>query len=128
MARVAPRVYVHADDIARLEHLIEQLPESRRVQVLLEDGTRLQGIVELRPGIQAFYDPQGREGMNALLRLEAFLDDGRTHDGGLDNGGVHDIWLDAIREVTRLPNPSPPQPSSRAFPPDPNAPAPPITR
>jgi uncharacterized protein DUF3247 len=118
MARVAPRVYVHAVDVARLEHLVEQLPQSRRVDLLLEDGSRLRGIVEMRPGVQAFFDPQGREGMNALLRLEAFLDDGRGHDGGVRN-----LWLDEIREVTRLPNPSPPEPSTRTAPPDPNAPA-----
>lgn len=116
MARVAPRVHVQADDVARLEHLIGQLPQSRRVKLLLDDGSVVHGIVQMRPGIQAFFDPEGREGMNALLRLEAFLDDGRPHDGGIRN-----VWLDEIREVTRLPNPSPPEPSRRMSPPDPNA-------
>ena len=117
MARVAPRVYVQSADIARLEGLVEQLPQSRRVALRLDDGARLQGIVEMRPSVQVFFDPDGREGINALLRLEAFLDDGRPHPGG-----IHDIWLDEIREVTRLPNPSPPEPSNRTDPPDPNAP------
>lgn len=117
MARVAPRVYVHAAEIGRLEQLVEQLPQSRRVQLLLEDGSLLHGIVEMRPAVQAFFDPEGREGMNALLRLEAFLDDGRPHDGG-----SRSLWLDEIRAVTRLPNPSPPEPSQRTAPPDPNAP------
>jgi hypothetical protein len=64
-----------------------------------------------------FFDPDGREGMNATLRLEAFLDDGRPHPTTLFN-----IWLDEIDAVTRLPNPSPPEPSLRSRPPDPNAP------
>ena len=54
-----------------------------------------------------------------IARLEAFLDDHRPHAGGL-----HDLWLDEIRAVTRLPNPSPPEPSRRTHPPDPNAPTP----
>jgi hypothetical protein len=53
------------------------------------------------------------------VRIEAFLDDGRRHEGG-----VHDIWLDHIEDVMSLPNPSPPEPSSRIAPLDPNAPTP----
>ena len=82
----------------------------------LEDGTQLRGIVETQPGVQAFFDPDGREGMNALLRLDA-----SAEAGAADRDGIHDIWLDTIRAVTRLPNPSPPQPSTRHHPPDPNA-------
>jgi hypothetical protein len=119
MARVAPRVYVAADDIASLEATCLQLPSNERVQLLLDDGTRLQGVVETMPGMQAFFDPGGREGMNALLRLEGCPDDGRPHPGA-----IHDIWLDQIHAVTRLPNPSPPEPSTRAHPADPNAPTP----
>lgn len=116
MARVAPRIYVDSADIARLEATSLELSSSQHVELLLEDGTRLRGIVAERPGVQAFFGPDGREGMNALLRLEAFLDDGRPHPGGL-----HDIWLDEIQAVTRLPNPSPPEASTRHHPPDPNA-------
>jgi Protein of unknown function (DUF3247) len=119
MARVAPRVYVDAADIARLEAIGAQLSQDARVQVSLEDGSRLSGMVSAMPTVQAFFDPQGREGMNALLRLEAFLDDDRAHPGG-----IHDLWLDEIRAVARLPNPSPPETSRRTHPPDPNAPTP----
>jgi hypothetical protein len=119
MARVAPRVYVAAADIAALEATCLQLLSNERVQLLLEDGTQLLGVVETMPGVQAFFDPAGREGMNALLRLEGFLADGRPHPDG-----VYDIWLDQVRAVTRLPNPSPPQTSTRAHPADPNAPTP----
>ena len=119
MGRVAPRVYVGAADIARLEAVATQLPQDARVQVAMEDGRHVSGMVSATPTVQAFYDPEGREGMNALVRLEAFLDDHRPHAGGL-----HDLWLDEIRAVTRLPNPSPPEASRRTHPPDPNAPTP----
>ena len=119
MSRVAPRVYVEAADIARLEAVATQLSQDARVRIQMEDGRELRGMVSAMPTVQAFFDPRGREGMNALVRLEAFLDDDRPHAGGL-----HDLWLDEIRAVTRLPNPSPPEPSRRTHPPDPNAPTP----
>jgi hypothetical protein len=119
MTRVAPRVHVDADAIARLEAIGLQLPESERVRVQLEDGSEIEGVIEAAPGIQVYFDPDGREGMQALVRLEAFLDDGRPHPGGIRN-----IWVDEIRAVMRLPNASPPEPSTRIAPPDPNAPAP----
>jgi hypothetical protein len=119
MARVAPRVYTRPEDLAVLEARVADLPSHRRVHLRLEDGSEVTGIVELRPAVQLFFDPEGREGINALLRLEAFLDDGRPHDGGIRN-----IWLDEISEITRLPNPSPPEVSSRTHPADPNAPTP----
>jgi hypothetical protein len=121
MARIAPRVYVDAADMARLEALALQLPQDARVQLTLEDGRRITGMVSAMPTVQAFFDPGGREGMNALLRLEAFLDDGRPHPGGL-----HDFWLDEIRDVTRVANPSPPEPPVRGSNTtrDPNAPTP----
>jgi hypothetical protein len=118
MARVAPRVHTDQATIARLEAIGRELIESRHVRVRLIDDNVIDGIVEMTPSIQVFFDPDGREGMNAVLRLEAFLDDGRPHAGG-----IHDVWLDEIEQVTRLPNPSPPEPSRRS-PADPNAPAP----
>ncbi len=115
MARIAPRVYVDEAGIARLEAVTLQLSQDERVQVTLEDGDRIVGTVSATPAMQAFFDPQGREGMNALVRLEAFLDDGRPHPGG-----SRDVWLDEIREITRLPNASPPEPANA--PGNPNAP------
>ena len=117
MSRIAPRVYQQAADIARLQAIADQLLENERVRVVLADGSQVDGIVELTPSMLVFFDPDGREGMNATLRLEAFLDDGRPHPATLFN-----IWLDEIDGVTRLPNPSPPEPSLRSGPPDPNAP------
>ena len=117
MARVAPRVHTDPERIARIETVALQLPQDLQVEVTLDDGTRITGVVDATPSIQVFFDPDGREGLNALLRLDAFLDDGRPHPDG-----IHDVWLDTIVEVARVPNPSPPEPSKRTAPADPNAP------
>jgi hypothetical protein len=109
-------VHVQAAAIERLEAIGAQLHENERVRVELEDGRVVEGIVELTPSLLVFFDPDGREGMNATVRLQPWLDDGRPHPDARLN-----IWLDEIGAVTRLPNPSPPEPSSRV-PPDPNAP------
>ena len=110
MASVATRVYTHQDDLAGLQAIALQLRQDQRVQVSLHDGSQHTGIVSAVPVMQVFFDPHGREGMNALVKL-----DGQTGD----QDGM--FWLDEIASVTPLPNPSPPQPSS-AWPPDPNAP------
>ncbi len=110
MTRVATRVYTHQVDLARLESIVLQLRQDQRVEVTLLDGTRQSGIVSAVPVMQVFFDPHGREGMNALVKLD-------RHDGV----GDCSLWLDEIATITRLPNPSPPQPSN-AWPPDPNAP------
>ena len=115
MTRVAARVYVEAAEIARLELLAQQLPQDQRVQVTLDDGSTIRGIVSAMPGMQAFFDPAGREGMNALVRIETEGSDQHADDR------ARTLWLDQIMEITRLPNPSPPQ-RSRARPADPNAP------
>jgi hypothetical protein len=117
MSRDAPRVHVDAAAIARLQAIAVQLPQDALVQVRLVDGRQLRGMVSAVPTVQAFYDADGREGVNAVLRIESFLDDGRPH-----GGGDHYLWLDQIDEVERLPNPSPPELSTRRHPIDPNAP------
>ncbi|HSR65449.1 MAG TPA: DUF3247 family protein [Xanthomonadaceae bacterium] len=119
MTRVAPRVHIRNEEIALLEAIALQLPQNERVQLRLADGRELTGTVTQMPTVQSFFDPEGREGTNAILRLDTFLDDGRPHDGGR-----YDIWLDDIDGVTRVPDPSPPEPSARIAPPDPNAPTP----
>ena len=111
MSRVAPRVHVGAAGIARLEALALHLPQDQCVHLLLEDGREVSGIVSAMPSVQAFFDPGGREGMNALVRIEP-----------TGTAVAESLWLDQIVEVMRLPNPSPPQ-ASRASPRDPNAPS-----
>jgi len=127
MARVAPRVYLAAADIARLEAIALQLPQDARVQVTLEDGRQIAGMVSATPTVQAFFDPRGVEGMNALLRLDACTDAAHFVESSHQRAhpdGIHDLWLDEVSAVTRLPNPSPAETSARSHPPDPNAPTP----
>lgn len=112
MSREAPRVHVDPAAIAWLEAVSTQLQQDSRVEVRLDDGSALRGIVTMTPTIQAFYDPDGNEGLNAVARIER------------ESGGNGYLWVDRIATVERLPNPTPPQPSSRTHPPDPNAPSP----
>lgn len=112
MSSIAPRVYTDPATTARLESLVTQLSEAERVQVTLEDGTVMRGLVSAVPSMQVFFDPDGSEGLNALVRIE---------ESG-DKRQFHDVWLDKVSEVIHLPNPTPPEPSTRLHPPDPNAP------
>ena len=112
MSRIAGRVYSNAADLARFEAIALQLPQDARVAVALDDGSVVRGIVTATPTLQMFFDPQGDEGLNGVVRIE-----------GLPSGsGDHYLWLDRIHAVDPLPNPSPPQASTRSHPPDPNAP------
>ena len=112
MSRIAGRVYSDAADLARFEALALQLPQDSRVAVVLDDGSIVQGIVTTTPTLQMFFDPQDNEGLNGVVRIEGFP----------AGAGDHYLWLDRIQSVTSLPNPSPPEMSSRIHPPDPNAP------
>lgn len=116
MSRAAPRVYADPVAIARLENVAVQLPQDARVEVELEDGSRLRGMVSMTPTVQAFYDPDGNEGLNGVARIECEAGNGRA------TGQSEYLWLDTIGNVEHLPNPTPPEPSTRV-PPDPNAPA-----
>jgi hypothetical protein len=110
MSREAPRVHVDPAAIARLEDVSTQLAQDSRVEIRMDDGSTMRGIVTLTPTVQSFYDPDGNEGLNAVARIER------------ESGGNGYLWVDRISAVERLPNPTPPQPSSRIHPPDPNAP------
>lgn len=93
MARIAERIHTLPADIARIEALIVQLSDGDRVELLLDDGSTLDGIVAGRPSVQVFLDGDGNEGINAVLRLEQpALDAPMT-------AGWRDLWVDTIREV-----------------------------
>ena len=117
MSRSAPRVHADQAVIARMEHFALALPQDSRVELRTDRGECFRGMVSATPTVQSFYDGEGREGLNGVVRLEQFLDDGRPHPGG-----QRYLWLDEITHVERLPNPSPAEPSTRLDPPDPNAP------
>lgn len=93
MAKYAEHVYTDQARIAALESRAGELPGLARVQLTLEDGSRLLGTVATQPTIQSFRDANDNEGMNALLRLD-----------DLDTPvQQHLVWLDTIREVRPLP-------------------------
>ena len=115
MSRDAPRVHVDPVAVARLEQVAVQLPQDARVEVELDDGSRLRGMVSMTPTVQAFFGPDGDEGLNGVARIEC------ESDAGVATGDSEYLWLDRIGNIERLPNPTPPQPSTRV-PPDPNAP------
>ena len=114
MSRIAGRVYSNAADLARFEAIALQLPQDARVAVALDDGSVVRGIVTATPTLQMFFDPQGEEGLNGVVRIE----------GVPAGSGDHYLWLDRIDAVEPLPNPSPPEASTRDHPRDPNAPTP----
>lgn len=114
MSRIAPRIHTDPAVIAQLEAFATQLPQGQCVAVTLDDGSTVRGVVSATATAQVFFDARGNEGLNAIVRIEDL------HDQHVD----HYLWLDRVRDVVRLANPSPPRPSTRRHPPDPNAPAP----
>jgi hypothetical protein len=68
--RIAPRVYTRQADIERLQALIPELPNDRHVQLTLVDGRVFTGIVAARPMTMQYFDTDGREGTNGVVRLE----------------------------------------------------------
>ena len=92
MTQIADRVCTTDEEIARLEQLVTQLPQHARVELVMDDGSRLAGAVAVRPTVQAFVDAQGQEGINGHLRI----------DDAADPSQLHWVWLDRIREVRRL--------------------------
>ena len=93
MSRIADRVYTDQFDIDRLEATIRALDIGDRVSLLMEGGEVVQGIVAAKPSVQVFLDPAGREGINAVVRIEEpALERPET-------AGWRDLWVDAIREV-----------------------------
>lgn len=92
MGQLAERVYTEQRDIARLEAWAEQLEDEARVEVRLADGARIEGYVTARPTVQVFLDDEGREGLNALVRI----DDAATPEH------AHYVWLDRIVDIRRV--------------------------
>jgi len=93
MGKYAKHVYTNQAQIAALESWVQQLPDEARVQLTLEDGSRLLGTVAVRPTVQTFRDEAENEGANGLLRLDDL-------DSPVQQ---HLVWLDTIREVRPLP-------------------------
>lgn len=93
MARIARRVYVDKHDVDRLRALAAGLGNGDRVSLAMDDGEVVQGVVSVRPSLQVFFDPAGREGVNAVLRLSEtdLRQPGRAE--------WRQLWVGDIREV-----------------------------
>lgn len=92
MSRRSEHVYTDPEDIAWLEALALRLPSNAHVAVQCKDGSQCTGVVSQRPSPQMFYDAEGVEGVNAVLRLE----DDQARDG------ERELWLDRIASVRKL--------------------------
>ena len=92
MTRIAERVHHDPAEIARIESRILELDDQAIFAVLLDDGSRLEGTVTVRPSIQTFRDAEGNEGVNSLLRLDDLHAPGHSHY----------VWLDRIAGLQRL--------------------------
>lgn len=92
MTAFAERVHTRQDEIALIESRIVELPDEAIVEITLDDGRKLKGLVTTRPMIQTFRDAEGREGVNALLRLDDLEQPGHSHQ----------VWLDRISEIFHM--------------------------
>ena len=92
MTAIAERVHTRQDEIALIESRIVELPDEAIVEITLDDGRKLKGVVTVRPTIQTFRDTEGREGVNALLRLDDLEQPGHSHQ----------VWLDEVREIFHM--------------------------
>ena len=91
MTQFAEQVYTEQRDIARIESWAEQLEDEARVEIRLANGECVEGFVTARPTIQVFRDGEGREGMNAMVRI----------DDQANPEHAHYLWLDRIVDIRR---------------------------
>lgn len=94
--RIADTVHTAQVDIDRLQARISELPNDAHVELSLDDGRVLAGIVSGQPTIQQFFDRSGREGSNAVVRLEQPALDAP------EQAGWTDLFLDRIVRVRAL--------------------------
>lgn len=94
--RTADTVYTRQQDIDRIQALIVELDNDDRVELTLDDGRVLRGIVAFKPTIQQFYDRGGREGSNAIVRLDQPALDAP------EQAGWTDVFLDRVVRLRHL--------------------------
>lgn len=90
MTSHASRVHRDPAAIERLQSLIAALPDGARVALKLEDGSELHCRVAARPLMQVFVDAHGKEGSNAVVRVEPLTAD------PFESAPPQDLWLDSI--------------------------------
>lgn len=96
MTRTAEQVFTAAEDIARLRCQIEELPNGAHVRLHMKDGSVQRGTVAGRPMAQMFFDPEGREGTNSVVRLE---EPAMDHP---ETASWREVWLHRVERIERL--------------------------
>ncbi|MEO8365040.1 MAG: DUF3247 family protein [Pseudoxanthomonas sp.] len=92
MTKIVERVHTRQDEIALLESRIAELPDEAIVEITLDDGRKLKGLVTVRPTLQTFRDADGQEGVNAVLRLDDLEQPGQSHQ----------VWLDRVSNIFHM--------------------------
>lgn len=92
MGQIADHVYTEQADIALIESRIVALPDEAIVELTMGDGRKLKGVVSTRPSIQTFRNPQGGEGVNALLRIDDLQHPEHAHY----------LWLDEVIDIVHI--------------------------
>lgn len=92
MGRIAKTVCTRVADIRRITRLIGELPSGERVRIVERNGQVLTGTVIERPAMQVFEDVHGKEGLNAVVRI----DDPSAPPWNAE------LWLSDIRRVESL--------------------------
>lgn len=89
MTRRAARVHSDRNRVEQMAALCARLDEEERVSVGLDDGSRVTGVVLAKPSLQTFFDGDGNEGLNAVVKLDDV-------DG---SGRARSYWLDTVVDV-----------------------------
>ncbi|MET0580619.1 MAG: DUF3247 family protein [Pseudoxanthomonas sp.] len=92
MTKIVERVHTDQAEIALIEARIARLDDESIVELTLSDGSKLKGVVTVRPTVQTFRDADGTEGINSLLRLEDLDQPGKTHQ----------VWLDQVTDIFHM--------------------------
>lgn len=91
MSQQPPTLVASRDAVAKIEHWITLLDDEAVVRLTL-DSEAVEGVVAVRPTIEAFRNDAGEEGHNALLRLDALT----------PSQIPRYIWLSDVRGIERL--------------------------
>lgn len=89
MGRIAERVHTDQREIERIEALAAELPDEAIVELEMDDGRSIAGVVSVRPTVQVFRDAHDNEGINALVRI----------DDATDQAQAHYVWVDRIVRI-----------------------------
>lgn len=92
MGRQAAKIYTSPQDIAMLERKATDLAMDARVRIAVQGQGVVEGVVAAAPTVQMFYDLDGNEGVNGMVKLE---DPERPQWNG-------EIWLSDIVSIEHL--------------------------